>query len=397
MKKTIKISSTPKGKWDQTFLGLPNWSNEKIRAAKVMVVGAGALGNEVVKNLTLLNVGHLTIVDFDIVEYNNLAKSILFKKEDTGTKKAIAISKNLKSINPDVRSLAIVGDISTDVGLGIFRRMDVVIGCLDNRLARMFINRHCFKTNKFWIDGALENLSGQFDVYAPGKSCYECNLSDKAKDIIHFRMGCPDIAKRNASVGSITTTPVSSSIIAGFQVQEALKLIFGNEKNSNAGMGFKYFGMENSFIQYKLADMKEDCNSHTSYDSIYEAKNLSHSNTISEVLDFLEKKFATPHLKILVDEDIVLKAATSKHERICFPTIYKNHLWESAEIAKLQMDPDEHLMILEDTTFINRDFPFQDKALYEIGIPFLDILKIEANDDIHYVELTGDLDKFTFT
>jgi len=396
VKKKIKLESTKNKTWGSAFENVPGWDLNKIKAAKVMVVGAGALGNEVIKNLTLLDVGHLLIVDFDNVEYTNLAKSILFRKEDTGTKKALAIAKNLKQINNSVKTLSIVGDIANDIGLGVFRRMDVVIGCLDNRLARMFINRHCFKVNKSWVDGGIENLSGGFSVYASGKACYECSLSDDAWEVIRFRMGCPDIAKRNASLGVITTTPISSSIIGSFQVQEALKIIFGDEKNSIVGEKFRYDGSTNFFLKYKGSELKEDCDSHVSFDPIIEAPKLSHNNTIKEVFDWLEKQFETKQLKILLEDDIVLEVVTSNRGKKCFPAVYKSKLAEASEVIALERQPDEELYIKESTTFINRDFSFPNKTLKQIGVPFLDILKIETHDDIHYVELTGDVDLLRF-
>ncbi len=396
MKKKITVDLQKNRSWGNAFKKVPGWDLEKITAAKVMVVGAGALGNEVIKNLTLLNVGHILIVDFDIVEYDNLAKSILFRESDTGAKKAHVIAKNLKKINKEVKTMSIIGDIATDVGLGVFRRMDVVIGCLDNRLARMFINRHCFKVDKTWIDGALENLAGQFSVYAYDKSCYECSLTEEAWDIIHFRMGCPDIAKRNASQGTITTTPISSSIIGAFQVQEALKVIFKDDKNLMLKEAFRYNGANNSYLKYKKSGLTKRCYSHVSYDKIIEVPNLSNNNTLNELLAWLEKYFKSDAVKVLLDEDIVLQVATSKNRKKCSTAIYKNHLLEAKEVRQLVREPDEDLHIIESTNIIDRTFPLLNKTLNEIGIPFLDILKVEANRDIHFIELTGDLHKFKF-
>lgn len=395
-KRKIKLKTGHNKPWDSSFLTIPGWDAERIREARVMVVGAGALGNEVVKNLTLLNVGHILIVDFDIVEYNNLAKSVLFTKEDTGSKKALALARNLKKINDSVKTHTIVGDISTDVGLGLFRRVDVVIGCLDNRLARLFINRHCWKTGKTWIDGGLENLSGKFTVYSPGKSCYECGLSDEAWELVRYRLGCPDIAKRNASAGVIATTPVSSSIIGAFQVQEALKVIFNDWDNSMAGEGFQYDGVNNFFLKYRESELKEDCDSHTYYHPLIEAEGLSHTMRIREVLDWLQSYFETKELKILLDEDVVLEAAVASSGKATELAIYKNHLLETREVARLECGPEEEVVILDSTSYLDHEFPYPEKTLEQIGIPFLDILRVEANQDIHFVELSGDAPRFSF-
>ncbi|MGB0930909.1 MAG: HesA/MoeB/ThiF family protein, partial [Chitinophagales bacterium] len=226
--------------WDSTFQLMSWWDTEVIKTAKVMVVGAGALGNEVLKNLTLLNVGNILVMDFDDVEYANLNRSILFRESDCGTgicKSEIA-AERIRKINPNVKVMSIEGDVTTDIGLGVFRRMDVIIGCLDNRLARLFLNRACYKVNKTWVDGGIENLAGQLNVYKPNVSCYECGLTPADWKNIKFRLGCPDVARRNYAQGKIPTTPISSSIIGAMQVQEALKVVYKNDKQSMAGETF---------------------------------------------------------------------------------------------------------------------------------------------------------------
>ena len=147
--KSITVNSKSSD-WDSTFQLMSWWKKEVVREAKVMVVGAGALGNEVIKNLTLLNIGYIFIVDFDIIEYSNLSRSILFRESDCNHKKCEVAEKRIKEINPNIKVQTLDGDISADVGLGIFRRMDVIIGCLDNRLARLFLNRACHKVNKYF-------------------------------------------------------------------------------------------------------------------------------------------------------------------------------------------------------------------------------------------------------
>lgn len=395
-KERKKIRLQPKQNWDKSLWSIPGWNSKRIRESKVMVVGAGALGNEVIKNLTLLNVGNLVIVDFDIVEYGNLVKSVLFRKENTGQQKALVASESVKLINDQVKVLPILGDIATDVGLGVYRRMDVVIGCLDNRLARLHINQNCFKVGKSWVDGALENLSGNINVYTPGVSCYECTLTDAAKELIRFRTGCYDIAKRNASEGTIATSPLSSSIIGAFQVQEALKIIFGDLNNSMAGQGFRYNGMNNFFLKYRLSEIKEDCSSHVFFEEVIEVEALSHENTISEVLKWIEQYFKTSQPKFLLKENIVLEVITTKTGKTATTAIYKNHLLEAEEIKNLSRAPDEDLHILKSTWIIDRSFPYPKKTLRDLGIPFLEILKVEVNDDIHFIELTGDKNKLTF-
>jgi DNA-binding transcriptional regulator YhcF (GntR family) len=161
-----------------TFEFISWWDREKVQNAKVMVIGAGALGNEVIKNLALMGIGHIFIVDFDKIEAANLSRSVLFREADNNRSKAEIAAARAKSINPDVHVQYLNGDVTTKLGLGIFRRMDVVIGCLDNREARLAVNRFCYWMNKPWVDGAIQELLGLVRVFVPGQgACYECTLT----------------------------------------------------------------------------------------------------------------------------------------------------------------------------------------------------------------------------
>src|SRR6476469_2190857 len=91
------------------------WEQDKLRAAKVLVVGAGALGNEVLKNLALLGVGRIVALDFDHIENSNLTRSVLFRARDRGRPKAEAAAEALRDINPDCRVTPLLANVITDV------------------------------------------------------------------------------------------------------------------------------------------------------------------------------------------------------------------------------------------------------------------------------------------
>src|SRR5690554_4196160 len=97
------------------------WEQEKLTAARILVVGAGALGNEVLKNLALLGVGSVHIVDFDEIEGSNLSRSVLFRSRDRGRSKAEAAAEAVMDINPEIKVQALCANVITDIGLGLFR------------------------------------------------------------------------------------------------------------------------------------------------------------------------------------------------------------------------------------------------------------------------------------
>jgi molybdopterin/thiamine biosynthesis adenylyltransferase/DNA-binding transcriptional regulator YhcF (GntR family) len=204
-----------------TFEFISWWERKKVENAKVLVVGAGALGNEVVKNLALMGVGNIFIIDFDTIEAANLSRSILFRESDSDRQKAEVVAARAKEINPNINVQYLHGDVTTSLGLGIIRRMDVIIGCLDNREARLAINRYAYWMNKPWVDGAIQELLGLMRVFVPGEeACYECTLNEQSRRDLAIRYSCPLLARQNILMGKVPTTPTIASIIGAMQSQE---------------------------------------------------------------------------------------------------------------------------------------------------------------------------------
>jgi adenylyltransferase/sulfurtransferase len=171
-----------------SFRFIPWWDQARLAAATALVVGAGALGNEVLKNLALIGVGRVLVIDFDTVEHGNLGRSVLFRASDVGRPKVEAAADGIRALNPDVEIQALHADVTTDIGLGVFRRADIIIGCLDNRIARLALNSSAYRLNKPWIDGAIDELLGIARVFWPGRgACYQCTLTPEDWQAINMR------------------------------------------------------------------------------------------------------------------------------------------------------------------------------------------------------------------
>jgi adenylyltransferase/sulfurtransferase len=167
------------------------WDQQRLRAARVVVIGAGALGNEIIKNLALLGVGQLFIADRDRIERSNLSRSVLFRDADCGRSKAEVAAERARELYPEMRVQAFDGNVVYDLGLGVFRWADVIIGGLDNREARVAINQAAAKLGKPWIDGAIERLDGVARVFdAATGPCYECTMSDVDWKMLAARRSC---------------------------------------------------------------------------------------------------------------------------------------------------------------------------------------------------------------
>src|ERR1043165_1855054 len=132
------------------------WEQDRLAAARVLVIGAGALGNEILKLLALRGVGHLMIFDMDRIEVSNLSRTVLFKETDAGALKAEVAAERVSELNPQTIAVGRAQNIMQELRFGVFLRADVVICGLANREAHMFVNTSCARTKRTWIDGAIE-------------------------------------------------------------------------------------------------------------------------------------------------------------------------------------------------------------------------------------------------
>ncbi len=249
----------------QRFSLIGWWNQSRLRNAKVLVIGAGALGNEIVKNLSLLGFGNLFIADLDNIENSNLSRSVLYRERDNGTSKARTAARSAKELFPGMKAQAFHGNVLYDLGLGVYRWADVVIAGLDNREARLSINRNCWKLGKPWIDGAIEQINGIARVFAPDGPCYECTMSETDWQLLNRRRSCNLLTKDEMQEGKVPTTPTISSIIAGVQCQEAVKLLHGMETIAGKGFVFNGISCDSYLVEYQRND---DCYSHDTADRI---------------------------------------------------------------------------------------------------------------------------------
>lgn len=398
------MQTVKKYEWGEGVFTLISWfKQDKVRNAKVLVVGAGALGNEVIKNLTLFGVGTIFVCDFDRIELSNLTRSVLFREKDAyeHSYKAEVVAKRAMEINPQIKVIPIVGNLFSEVGLGIYKDVDVVIGCLDSRIARYLLNRLCMRVGKTWIDGSIENMTGVVKVYSPGINCYECNLSREEFNNIMLRTGCADVVRAQTSAGRVATTPISASIVGAMQAQEAMKIIHTSDGEPTpfktlSGKMWRFEGMTNTINMYKYSSWKNNCPAHERWTEIIQCDELSAEMKVKEVLEKLKKilnvsvveinmrnnKFIDKIISDRPEKEFVLHIPESKLE----DTIQSNE-----ELRKLSYRTIFHKCFYEN---IDGSFPYMELSLIEIGIPRYDIIQVSTDKGLKYVELSKDAGYF---
>ena len=370
------------------------FDQQRVSAARIMVVGCGALGNEVLKNLVLLGVEHIVVVDFDVVEAGNLSRSILFSKSDSAQHrlKVEVVAERLRAINPAVEIVTVCGDIAYDVGLGLLRRQDVVIGCVDSRWARYCINRLCMRAGIPWVDGGIGELEGTSRVFVPGKNCYACNLGPKGLEELAKRMPCAGVIRRHEEIGEMPTTSIVASVIGAVQVQEALKLIHGDmlakgELTSLCGKMFYYDGQH---LTTKLVDFQaydDDCAVHDQWQPI-RPSSITSDMTISEVLVTIEKELKVKDACICLENDCFVDYVVDRSTDHRVFVMSPGHLVEKCIDDNLLLAGVPYGSLYQhEFREIDSNFPYMDSTLSQLGIPAWDVLHIVAEGSEYYMEM----------
>jgi adenylyltransferase/sulfurtransferase len=187
---------------------------QKLLAAKVLIIGAGGLGSPAAIYLAAAGIGSITIYDDDVVELSNLQRQVAHHTPDIGTDKVISTRQTLNKLNPDVNVRAIKQRLSGEqLDLEVIRA-DVVLDCSDNFSTRFAINSACVRHQTALVSGAAIRFEGQVSVFTPGKNnspCYNCLYSSDGEEL----QNCAT----NGVIAPIT------GIIGSVQALEAMKLI----------------------------------------------------------------------------------------------------------------------------------------------------------------------------
>ncbi|MEM2148962.1 MAG: ThiF family adenylyltransferase [Ignisphaera sp.] len=253
---------------------IPGWDQELLRKTRVLVAGAGALGNEVIKCLIMLGFGTIYVVDFDVVVKSNLNRCIFFRSEDAEKErpKVEAISMRGKELDPYgyVEIIPIMDEIGSQ-GINynhtIFteKKVDLIFGTFDNVASRIHMTIIAYYHNIPYIDGGMWGpLGNVFVMLPPSSPCYVCSLSEESWIEMMKRLQCS--MKGVVEGPEMPSLPTTSSLIAAIQVQEALKILFSrNFSEESLGLGKPAIGkmitvnlITNDWIIYDIPK-RPDC------------------------------------------------------------------------------------------------------------------------------------------
>ena len=359
------------------------WDQQRLSDARILVIGAGALGNELLKNLALLGAGNVFIADMDLIENSNLSRSVLYRATDCGRKKAEVAAERARDIYPEMRTQSFHGNIVYDLGLGIYRWADVILGGLDNREARVAINRSAARSGRIWIDGAIERLDGIARVFDPACGpCYECTMSDIDWKMLDARRSCALLTRDEMEHGKVPTTPTTASVVAGIQVQEAIKLLHGLKTLS--GQGFVFDGLYHQSYTVTYSRLA-DCPSHEADEPVISLPWRTDSTTVRQLLNRVQEDLG-PESTIEFNQDL-LQGLTCEKCGTTEPLLASlGKITESqgrCAICGEHRTPRIYHSILGTESFL-------DHTISEIGVPPWDIVAGRRGMEQRFYEFAGD-------
>jgi len=186
---------------------------EKLRTAKVLVIGAGGLGSPVLAYLAAAGVGTLGIVDYDVVDITNLQRQILHFTPNVGELKTQSAQEKLQALNPEICIQTYTEKFTPENAETLIADYDFVIDCCDNYETKFLINDVCVRLQKAYSHGAILALQGEVMTYTPGTACYRCVFGEAPDE------NTVPLASQAGVLGAV------AGVIGSIQAAECIKFI----------------------------------------------------------------------------------------------------------------------------------------------------------------------------
>ena len=214
---------------------------QRLKAARVLCIGAGGLGSPVALYLAAAGVGTLGIVDFDVVDESNLQRQVLFTTEDVGKPKVECASRRIKALNPFIDVRQYNTKLTSANALDIFRDYDIIADGTDNFATRYLVNDACVLTGKPNVYASIFRFEGQASIFAnPSGPCYRCLYPEPPP---------PGLVPSCAEGGVLGILP---GLLGMVQATEVVKLILGKGE-SLMGRLLMVDALEMRFRELKLS------------------------------------------------------------------------------------------------------------------------------------------------
>lgn len=382
------------------------WDQDTIGRIRVLIIGAGAIGNEVLHNLVLLGFRQIFICDMDTVELSNLSRTVFFRWEDEGKPKAEVAAKRATEacLAPNPRIDAFCGDVTFELGAGMFRHFDIVLGCLDNDATRYFVDRNCTLFGKPWLNAGIYELNANLQLFYHKKAgnCFHCGASpEKVASVMTRTASCGSTAIQALSQGKIPTVQVASALVAALQAQETAKFACGQPVEWGTNLYFQ--GGNNSFQKSRGWSARE-CLHHEweEITDVIELPTVTNRSSMEELLTAAEQALGgkhrlTVHVGHEYGRDYLLRATCrycDKTVPLGIPRFRFRDEMAVCPACKERRSGEERDPIVDAMREYSAgtDREILSKSLGELGIPSVHVLSAydEEGSEYHF-EVSGDL------
>ena len=261
----------------------------KLKAAKVLCVGAGGLGSPASLYLAAAGVGTLGLIDFDTVDFSNLQRQVLYSTDDVGRPKLQAAADRLHGLNPNVKIVPHETMLNSSNALEIFRHYDIIVDGADNFPTRYLVNDACVLSGKPNVYGSIFRFDGQVSIFATKNGpCYRCLYPEPPP---------PGLVPSCAEGGVLGVLP---GVVGTIQATEAIKLILG-VGDSLVGKLLLFDALQMKFRTLKLQKDRECpvCGDHPTVTKLIDYELFC---GITPAVKAADKGTVSPELEADVDE-----------------------------------------------------------------------------------------------
>ena len=371
-------------------------TGEKIKNTSILVIGAGAGGNELLKNLLLMGYGHFTIVDFDYIEDSNLSRTTLFRKADIGKSKALIAAERLKELslheNPVITGIH--GNIIYDVGPGIFIRHDIVVCCVDTLKARAYINDWCVRLKKPFFEMGFENMNVDISFFDPAMENSPCLREIIGQgEFTEMRNSCSGLKIQDVHLSHIPSIQVASAMAGVLVATEIVKYLQG--KSSLQNKILQYYGMQQRIYVFGI-DRSSQCLLHCEPPFEYTKIPIDNHSTVHDFLQCVNTELHDYFMLSLPERFVLNGFCEGCNKEIVFnkrySVIFDRQRW-CADCQGLQeCNYSGRWEIISELHLKIKDQHLLHKKLSELGIAPMALLNIKgiSTEHVHYCNVLLD-------
>ena len=374
---------------------IPGWDQERVARARVLIAGIGALGNACAADLALTGVQRFVLVDFDTIDTTNLSRTILFRRGDEGRSKVQLAAQRLGELvlDNDPHIVPLETDVVWNLGWGVYRRVDLVFGCVDSAEARAAVGAPAWAFGVPAIFGGIYGYDGGVMMQgALDGPCVACSFSRQEWADTQRRYSCDQVRRQLAEEAKIPTTQVSSAFTAALMVQENLQILHG--ERTHLGTRLFFAGRWPTLERFAVRRSPR-CPFHQEIREVIELPDLSYRLVAGEVVERLTRLLGTGTTIALGRDFLLTSRCKGCGEELPLwrprQRVFEQDLvCDACTLVRRPPVVDPQIQTLRALS-TQTDTRVLDLSFDELGTPPLHVLQVQSSQGTHWIELTGDL------